>query len=296
MSTFNELVDDTLLYLLGFVGTQEQATYLTSSIDADDLTLSVADPAVLGRGIIEVDDELIWIDDTNIPGLAVVAPPYGRGYRSTTASAHATNTRVTAAPTLPRAVVKKAINQSIQSVYPSLVAASGTTFAFNPAVSTYALPAGAKGILSVSWESLGPSREWLPVRSWDIDPQADTTAFPTGATISLYDAIVPGRTVSVSYYGEPQTLSSASATFASTGLPSSAEDVIRLGAAYRMIPFLDMSHLPGQSAEADYSSNQRQGNPAMDLGRYFLQQYQIRLNEESQRQISLYPTRAHFTR
>lgn len=297
MATFGGLVDSTLLYLYGFTTQQEQETYLTGNVDADDLTLPVADTTAMSRGIIEIGDELIRVDDVNATGLVATVPPYGRGYRGTTASAHSNGDRIVVAPLFPRHLVKEALNQATQSVYPMVAAVGETTFTFNPAVSTYALPAGAQNVVSVTWQSIGPSKEWMPVRRWRQDTAAATSAFPTGATISLYDAIVPGRTVKVVYTKPPTSMTSESDVFATvTGLPATCDDVVRLGAAYRLVPFLDSPHLSGFSAEADFSSNMRPVGGSAQLARFLMQQYQIRLQEEATRQDAYFPVRAHYTR
>ena len=296
MSTFGALTDSTLRYLHGFTTSQEDETYLTSSLSSSGLTLNVGDATALSRGVVEIDDELIRVDSVDEQSLAATIPPYGRGYKGTTAASHATNSRITIAPLFPRVDVKNAINQSIQSVFPIVSAVAETTFTYSPAISTYALPAGAQSILTVTWKTVGPSKEWYPVRRWRIDSAADTTAFPTGATVSVYDQITPGRTVKVVYMKPPSPLTAESDPFTNSGLPATAEDLIRLGAAMRLITFLDSPHLSGMSAEADFSANQRPVGGSAQLARSLMQQYQIRLSEEAARQQSLYPVRAHYTR
>lgn len=297
MSTYAELTEDTLSYLYGFTTIQDQATYLTADIDDNDLTLSVADGSSLSRGAVEIGNETVWIDSVDTTTNVATVPPYGRGYRGSTAAAHTSGSRVASSPLFPRRLIAKALNEAIRSVYPTLFGVGSTTFTFNPAITTYALPAGAQSILSVTWESIGPSREWMPIRRYSIDSSADTVAFPTGASVSLYDAIVPGRTVSVTYAKVPTALSADGDDFATvTGLPASSEDVIRLAAAARMVPFLDAPHMSGLTAEADYSSNQNPVGAAATLGRFLLQNYKLRLDEEASRLQALYPARSYYTR
>lgn len=297
MPSFDQLTDSTMMYLHGFATVQDQSTHLTESVAADATTLKVADATALSRGLVEIGDELLWVDTVDSVSLNMQVPPYGRGFRGSTAAAHAAGTRVVSAPMFPRSMVKDAINEAIRAVYPDLFGVASTTFTYTPAVSTYALPAGAYQVLSVSWQSIGPSREWLPLRRYRVDVNADTTAFPTGATLSVYDPVVPGRTVRVVYAKQPTALSAAGDDFVSvTGLPASCEDVIRLGAAYRMVPFMDVAHLSGMSAEADFSANMRPVGSAADAGRYLLQLYQVRLQEETRRLQALYSDRSYYTR
>jgi hypothetical protein len=121
--------------------------------------------------------------------------------------------------------------------------------------------------------------------------------FTSGVTISVYDMVVPGRPIRVVFSKQPTTMTNDSDDYVTvTGLPASSEDVIRLGAAYRLVPFFDTPHLSGMSAEADFSSNMRPVGGSSQLGRYMLQMYQMRLQEEVKRLQELYPIRSHYTR
>lgn len=297
MTTFSQMTDQTLMYLQGFTTVQDQATFLTESVSASATTLKVSDTTAMSRGIVEIDTELIFVDNVDTVSQNMLLPPYGRGFRSTTASSHAAGTRVVSSPMFPRFLVKNAINEAVRAMHPEIFSVSETIFNFNPAVSTYPLPAGALDVLQISWSSIGPSREWLPVRRYRVDKHAAVGSFSTGATISLYDAIVPGRQVKVVFTKQPSPMQNDSDVFSTvTGLPDSCEDVIRLGAAYRMTPFFDTAHLSGMSAEADFSANMRPVGNSAQVARFLLQMYQVRFAEETKRLQSIFPNRSHYTR
>jgi hypothetical protein len=285
------------MYLDGFSTVQDQATYLQQSATADALSLTVADTTALSRGLLEIEDELIQVDTIDAGSSTLIIPPYGRGFRSTTAAAHAAGTRVVSSPMFPRFLVKQSINDAIQGVFPDLYGTASTEFAFSAAVTTYGLPVGADDIIHLSWQQIGPSQEWAPIRRFRVDKNADTTLFPSGVTVSLYDMIVPGRTVRVTYTKQPTVLANNTDVFSTvTGLPSSCEDVIRLGAAYRLVPYFDAAHLAGMSAEADFSANMRPTGGATQMGKYLLQLYQIRLAEEARKLQNVFPNRSYYTR
>jgi hypothetical protein len=297
MTTFNEMIDDTLLHLTGYSTFQDQATYLTAGIDADDLTLPVADATAVSRGLIEIGSELIQVDSVNNTTAVLTAPPYGRGYRSTTAGAHASGTRVVSSPMFPRSTVKKAINDAIKSVYPELFSVGSVEFPFQPSITAYSLPAGALDVLQIKYQSIGPSKEWLPVRRYEVDKHASTEVFTNGVAVNVYEGIVPGRTIRITFTKEPAELVNDSDVFTTvTGLPSSCEDLIRFGAAYRLVPFFDAARLSGQSAESDFGGANRQPSGASQLSRFLLQMYQVRLAEETKGLQTLFPTRSHYTR
>ena len=297
MSTFSQLTDQMLMQLYGYTTLQDQATYLTGALSATGLTVNVDDATAVSRGIVEIGDEIIWVDSLDSSAGTLTVPPYGRGFRGTTASAHSIGDRVVSSPMFPRQMVKDALNDAIKSVYPELFAVGSTTFTYQPAISTYSLPTGALDVLQVAWQTTGPSKEWMPVRRMRVDKHAATGSFATGVSVSIYDMIVPGRTIKVVYTKEPTALSNDSDEFSTvTGLPSSCEDLIKFGAAYRLTPFFDSAHLSGQSAEADYSGQPRNQNNAASLSRFLLQMYQVRLAEEQGGLQRIFPVRSYYTR
>jgi hypothetical protein len=295
MTTFNELADATILDLYGYTQLQDQSTHLTANVTSSASVLPVADTLAVSRGTIEIGDELLWVDDVNLQTLELVLAPYGRGFRGTNASAHSAGERVVSSPMFPRHRIKQALNDAISSVYPDIFGVGVTEFAWNPSRNTYPLNDPALEVLSVTHSTVGPSKEWLPARRYRLDRNADMTEFTSGASISVYGNITPGRTVKVVYAKEPTRLNPGD-DFSDSGLPASCEDVIRLGAQYRLIPMVQTPYLSGSSAEADFASQQRPLGSATAIGRYVLQMYQVRLAEESRRQRSLFNDRSHYTR
>jgi len=258
--TFKNMVDETLINLAGYTLQQDRATYLktavttTTSSSASPLIISLGSTENVGKGIIEIDEELMWVDSFDRIGNTATIAPYGRGYLGTTADTHTLDTRVAISPTFPRFSVKRAINDTIDALSSTIYAVKTTTFTFNPAVNTYAFNSlGIKNILGVSWQSIGPTKEWIPVRHYDFDPVASTTAFGTGAqTITLNDSIVAGRTVKVMYAGNAEPFTSDSQDYVTqTGMPDSTKDVVILGASYRLLSFLDPARASMVSPQAD---------------------------------------------
>ena len=296
MTLFADLIDETALSLTGYTSRQDQATYLTAAIDSTQLTLQVQDGTVLTRGLLELDDELIWVDSFNRTTNTATIAPYGRGFRNTEPSAHTSGSRVTVSPSFPRSVIRKNLNQAIDAIYPDLFGVYYTTFTFQAARTTYALPQEAIDILGLSWQTIGPSLEWLPIRHYRVDRMANPVYWNTGKTISISDGIIPGRTVQATYTKKPTQLQYDSDDFTMTGLPDSAREVIMLGAAYRTAAYLDMGRVPAATAEADSMQQQDPIGSAANISRYFYQLYQQRLQIEVRRQQEMYPPRTHYSR
>lgn len=295
MTKFIDIINETALALTGYTNRQDQATYLTSAMGATDLTFQVADGTVLTRGLVEIDDELIWVDKFDRTTNTATIPAYGRGFRDTVATTHTTGTRVTITPSFPRSVIRRNINLAIDAVYPDLFGVYYTTFTFQAAVTTYVLPDEAVDVLAVSWRTIGPSKEWLPVRHYRVDRTANPLVWNSGKTISIREGIIPGRPVMVTYTKKPTTLQYDNDDFSMTGLPESAREVLVLGAAYRTAMYLDFGRVPALTAEADSMGQSNPIGSAVNIGRAIQNLYQQRLQIEIRRLEAQFPPRTHYT-
>ena len=300
MPTFSELVDEVKSNLIGYALRQDRLTYVTNAqgLSTTTSTITVGSSDNLAKGIIEIDDELIWVDSFNKANNSLnVAPGFGRGYMGTTAAPHSVNAMVTLSPSFPRNAIKKAINDTIKSFYPKLFAVNSTTFTFNAAQTTYALPDDVREVLYMSWQTTGSSREWLPIKRWRFDSLANVPTFNTQKTINLYENIQPGRTVKVWYTMVPDTLDSNSDDFVDvTGLPESCVDVVVYGACYRLLTFLDAGRINLSSAEADLNDTKNPYNSGSSASRYIFALFQQRLQEEALKLSDQFPIRLHITK
>ena len=300
MPTFNDLVDEVKSNLQGYTLRQDRITYVTNSagLTTTSSEITVGSASNLAKGIIEIDDELIWIDSFDKANNTLdVAPGFGRGYMGTTASPHAQYAQVTLAPTFPRVTIKKALNDTIRSLYPKLFAVGSTTFTFNAAQVTYPLPDDCREVLYMSWQTTGSSKEWLPIRKWRFDPLANTPTFNTQKTINLYENIQPGRTVKVWYTMVPDTMDANTDDFVDvTGLPESCQDVIVYGACYRLLSFLDAGRINLSSAEADLNDTKIPSSAGSSVSKYVFALFQQRLQEEALKLSDQFPIRIHLSR
>ena len=300
MPTFDELVDEVKSNLIGYSLRQDRLTYVTNGggITTTSASITVGSSDNLAKGIIEIDDELIWIDSFNKTNNTLnVAPGFGRGYMGTTPSPHSVNAMVTLSPAFPRVSIKKAINDTIKSFYPKLFAVGSTTFTFNASQTTYALPDDAREVLYMSWQTTGSSKEWLPIKRWRFDPLANVATFNTQKTINIYENIQPGRTVKVWYTMVPDTLDANTDDFVDvTGLPDSCQDVVVYGACYRLLTFLDAGRINLTSAESDFADSKNPYNSGSAASRYVFALFQQRLQEEALKLSDQFPIRLHITK
>jgi hypothetical protein len=300
MPTLSQMIDEVKGNLQGYTLRQDRITYVANpaGLTTTSTQIQVGSASNLAKGIIEIDDELIWIDSFDkASNTLTVIPGFGRGYQGTTASPHSQYAPVTLAPTFPRVNIQKAINDTINSLYPKLWAVASTTFTFNAAQTTYPLPDDAEQILYMSWQTTGSSEEWLPITRWRMDPMANAATFNTNNTINIYENIQPGRTIQVWYTTEPNTLDASTDDFADvTGLPESAYDVVIYGAAYRLLSFIDTGRINLTSAEADLNDTKNPYNSGASASRFIFALYQQRLQEEALKLSDKFPIRLHYTR
>ena len=276
-TTLTNMIDEVLVNLAGYTFQQDRSTYITSAVttttstSASPLVLSLGSTDSVGKGILEIDEELLWVDTFDRVANTATVSPYGRGYLGTTAATHAADAKVTISPTFPRFSVKRAINDTIRSLGANIFSVKSTTFTFNAAVSTYAFAnLNVKNILTVSWQSIGPTKEWVPIRKWDLDSVANPQAFGYTSddqvqTITLGEAPISGRTVKVIYATDPESFPELATPVLTgnqvyttiTGLPASTRDVVILGAAYRLLSFLDPARAAQVSPQADETDSKR---------------------------------------
>jgi len=301
MPTFNDIINEVRSNLQGYTLRQDRLTYLanTGGITASGTSIKVGSANNLAKGIIEIDDELIWVDsfDKATSTMNVIPAGFGRGYQGTDAASHAQYAPVILSPTFPRQSIKRAINDTINSFFPDLWGVGSTTFTFNASQTTYTLPNEAQSVIYASWQTTGSSLEWLPVNRWRMDPMANVTTFGTSNTINIYENIQPGRTIQVYYTKEPTVLTDNGDDFATvTGLPASAYDVVILGASYKLLSFIDPGRINLTSAESDLNDSKIPSTAGVGASRYIYALYQQRMKEEALKLQDKFPIRIHYTK
>lgn len=294
MTTFDQLVGRVKRQLLGYALSQESVSELTEAMAADDTTFTVdaGDVQHLGRGLVEVDDELILVRsfDANSGTVTVMGGTRGRGYQETTAAAHDSGSLVTTSPAYPRQAVKDAINDCIRGMYPDLPILDSTEITRISVVYQYELPAETQGIRSVTGELLGPTKVWRPMPNYRFVPDANTADFPTGKAIQLLDEIVPGQKYRIVYEKQPSALVSGLDEFTATGYPERAVDVVVWGACARLAPAYESGRLQQRAVEANERSRIVGKESALQTAAYYQALYEQALQREQDRLFTEHPT------
>lgn len=308
--TLGNMIDEVLINLSGYTLAQDRSTYIktavttTTSTSASPLILSLGSTDSVGKGTIQIDDELMWIDSYDRVANTATVAPYGRGYGGSTAATHLADAQVIISPTFPRFAVKRAINETIRAMGSGIYAIKSTTFTFSAAISTYAFAnLDIQNILTLTWQTVGPSKEWRPIRNWDFDASANPEAFgyTTGTdivqTVTLGESPLSGRKVKVVYATNPTAFATDIEQYAvTTGLPYSSKDVAILGATYRLLTYLDPARAAMVSPQADETDSKRPYGSSQSAVKQIFALYQQRLSDEMKQQQASIPIRVHYSR
>jgi hypothetical protein len=297
VATYRQLTDRVLQALQGDALDQTQQTALTEDLTEDGLTLALDDAAQISSGLVEIDGELLWVKSIDRSAQTATVSAYGRGYRSTTPAAHTAGTPVLNSPRYARCRVKAAINDAIDGVYPDLFVIKRTNIPYVAARLAYELPEDCEQIHSASYQTIGPSKVWVPINQYRFDPSADTEEFPSGKSVDLWESIIPGRDVRVTYLTSPDLLVNDSDEFSTTtGLASTAEEAVIYGACHRLIGFLEGPRLQTGAVEASARSQLVPPGASVNAAKFFYGLYLEALNKERERLLRLHGTLVHRTR
>jgi hypothetical protein len=283
MSSFATMIEDTLSEASSYIRNQESITVLTQAADADDVELVVDDATQISKGLVEVGDELVYIKSVNKNAGTATVLPGGRGWKGSTAASHAVNTIIRNNPTFPRSQIKRAINDTINAV--DLRAIKSTEFEFDGTRYAYVLPTDFDNVTGVSWNAPDTTEVWPIIRRYRIDRNWREESAPTveRSAIVLNEYPQPGRTVRVQYTGFANSLATGD-DFSDTGLPASCEDVIRLGAIWRLLSTVDSGKVVANTPSADLVDAPIKPGDSTTVARYVYQLFTVRLAEEKAKQ------------
>lgn len=297
MSTFREMVDDVLAEVSSYVKNQESITVLLQQIDSDDETFTVDDVSSISKGIVEIGDELVYVKSINKTSGTGTVLPGARGWRGTTAATHAINTIVRNNPTFPRDQVKRAINDTLHGI--NLMAIGSYDFEFDGVTYAYPMPVDFQDPTGVTWNAPDTTDVWPVIRRFRVDRNFRVDGAPNTvrAALVLNEFPMPGRTVRVQYTKFPSVMSAASDDFVTTtGLPASCEDVIRLGAMWRIVSTVDPGKVTAVTPSADLIDSPVSAGQSTSVARYLYQLFTVRLAEEKAKQQDNYLSIIQYAR
>lgn len=240
---------------------RDELNVLGASIAAAG-TLTATFTAPLGgivkNALVSVDLEVIQVTNTATPTVNIV-----RGLHGSTAVSHANATPVLVNPRFTDFAILQALNDELASLsspanglYQILTTdvAATTATGYTLALTNFV------DILDVRYQDYDTtSAYWPRIRSYTVERDANTTTFPGGVTLFLYETPPVGQTMHIRYKGEftafPAVLSTDATT---TGLGATAWDIPPIGAAARLLMGRESRR---SSADAAPESRQSQEVP-----------------------------------
>lgn len=290
MTTVSQLIDQCSQMLHSYTGTVEATTFLTGSLDSTAVVASVAHPQRLRQGIIEVDDELMWVSDQGPDSVTLF--PTGRGVMGSVAAAHAINARVTNDPLIPRVRIFEELKATIRQLN-DLYQVKTTEVTSSPVQTTYSVPADIDRILKVQYEVIGPSKEWLSINGYHLDPNADTV---TGKALVIHQCIQSGRRIQITYAKALPVPAATTDDLEAIGLAAELHDVLRYGACWRTIQMMAPARMNLRSIEAQTDAQGVTPDSITNVAKQFFQMFALRRDEERKRLLDKYPMRKHYVR
>lgn len=290
MPTLADMVQEVSSHLRAWTAEQESMASLTAAMPTTSFSIAVDDPSFFSEGLYEVDEELIRITTGGSAGTANI-PTWGRGQESTTIADHALGAQVVRAPVVPRARVKRTINEVIAALYPMLFAVKTDESNVSTSIRvTYPVPADVVDILDVRWLVPGGYQYWDEVGMWRLDRRADPSQYPTGVSLDLGARMTPGQPIKIVYSAVPGVMTNNTDDFATvTGIQDSASDVVCLYAASRLATGSELARLNPSSVEQSQRTQLVQPLSAINASKYLMQMGDARLQQERDKLFTLYP-------
>jgi hypothetical protein len=197
-------------------------------------------------------------------------------------------------PIFPRTQVKRAILETIKGMnFPCI---SNETFTFNGSDYSYIMPDSLVDVTGISWDVPDSTGVWSIIKNWRLDTNYyDASTGTIKQALILKETPMPGRTVNVQYTKYPTTITD-NQDLTVSGLPASCEDVVRLGAMYRLLSTVDPGKVTATSVSADALDQPVQAGASTTAAKYIFQLYTVRLAEEIAKQQANFLNTIQYTR
>jgi hypothetical protein len=284
--TYGSLIDYIQGQLLGFVTDPPSYGTLTNVCNPSDLTVALSlSGDTIPQGVIEVDDELIFLSDYDESTGVGTVPPWGRGQQGTTAAAHLVGSRITVNPKYPRRRVAEVINQVVAGMCPPLFAVRTGQFQASYLTWEYALPVGTRSLYKAEYRPFNASvYDWTPLRDATIKWDTGAPVLHVGTMQGILSA-----EVRYTVMADPTPLVNDGDLFTTTGLPESAVDVVSLGTIPRLVTTVDLARQQLNSVEPSERSLIVPAGSGANSAKFYLQMYQMRLEAEANKLRQQYP-------
>lgn len=290
--TYTSLTSEILDIVHGYVRQQESVTSLTEDMSATALQFRVANANLITRGIVEVGDELMYVNNADPATAIVLVEPWGRAQSGSLAQPHLAGTKVTISPLFPIQRVRTAIYETLREMFPDVYAIGEAFIDVNVTRTNYPADPEAYVILECEWHLPGPSRMWQPMKRWR---QNHT---PTDLEIEIMGPLWPGL-ARVRYRfmkKNPPDFGLTNDDLNNYGYSNQVRDVIVYGSVARLLASAMSSRTQVESMEALGRSAAVPTGDLISGSRYYYTLFRERLQSERLQTMLRHPMKPHFTR
>lgn len=288
--TLDQLVTEVQSAVQGFSIAPEKVSVLDGDITATDTSFTVAGSTTLSPGVLEIDNELIYVISVDPNSSTCAVHPNGRGWQGTVAATHSAGAAVFENPAIPRVRAAWAINDVVSSLFPTLFAV-GTVDATIGSTRVVELPEEAEFVLDVRW--LDNAGEWQRVRTWE-------TEMSNAASVTGRSVLIPrqdqGDSVRVVYGYRPQRFVTDTSYWSETGLPIAVKDAVVLGALSKVARVFDLGRLSDRFTRPQGDNEKPPLGIGFQMARDLDAKFREAVASEANALRRLYPVRQHFTR
>jgi hypothetical protein len=284
--TYGSLIDTIQSQLQGFITDAPMYGQVVNTVQADDTEIKLTVPAMCQpSGLIEIDDELMFVLSWDAATSTAVIPAWGRAQQGTTAAAHLPGAKVSINPRYPRRRVGQAINNTIQAMCPPLFGVTTGTLTAEPLKWEYPLPGGTRNLLRVEYLPMGATQfDWRPLREARIKRD-------TGVPILHLNTRAGYLSSSIRYTvaTNPVELTDPTQPFTACGLAESAIDVVQLGAIPRLVTTTELARQQYNSVESSERAMLLPAGSGTSPAKFYYAMFSDRLKAEAERLRQMYP-------
>lgn len=276
--TYGSLIDSIQSQLQGFVTDPPMFGTLVGAVSATDtqLSLAVADQCQ-PQGVIEIDDELLYVLSYDTATGVATVPAWGRGQQGTTAAAHAAGAKVSVNPKYPRRRVGQAINATINAMCPPLFGVTVGSVQAQYLTWEYALPTQTEALIRVEYLPWNATQyDWRPLREAFIkrDTGVPVLHMPTRAGFLASEV---RWTVSTN----PLPFTDPSQPYSYCGLQDSSIDCVMLGAIPRLVTTSELARQQLTTTESSDRATLVPTGSGTSAAKFYYALFQDRLKDEA---------------
>lgn len=219
MTTISDWIEKTQRRVLA-AGVEQNVTYTNQVLTTDTtVTVNGINNTALRQNVLLASRYEIMLVTGVTPGTSTTVVSVQRGYAGSTPSPHAAGALAYIQPKFSKFDIGVSLNDELlrlSSPGNGLFQVGVQTLTYNPVYMGYdlgSIPTNFIDVLSINYKTVFPTRNYPAIKRWAVKRSIpDTSVFPSGAGIVLYESGYPGQPVYVQYAAPFTPISVASTT------------------------------------------------------------------------------------